>query len=120
MKNIKCDHFYYLANTEFVHSHTNSNVWYPKPKKGEIELQREIKLSLYLNYDEWKMLKIKAEKVGYNKSALVRSLIEGFETKESSPREFYEELNSIRKVGNVLNQIARRTHYQGYIEYKKI
>ena len=81
--------------------------------------KREIKLSVYLNYDEWKMLTLKAEKVGYNKSALVRSLIEGFEPKEKPSEEFYEDLNSIRKVGNVLNQIARRAHYQGYIEDEK-
>ena len=81
--------------------------------------KREIKLSVYLNYDEWKMLTLKAEKVGYNQSALVRSLIEGFEPKEKPSEEFYEDLNSIRKVGNVLNQIARRAHYQGYIEDEK-
>ena len=57
--------------------------------------------------------------MGYNKSALVRSLIEGFEPKEKPSEEFYEDLNSIRKVGNVLNQIARRAHYQGYIEDEK-
>lgn len=82
--------------------------------------KREIKLSVYLNYDEWKMLTLKAEKVGYNRSALVRSLIEGFEPKEKPSEEFYEDLNSIRKVGNVLNQIARRAHYQGYIGDEKI
>ena len=81
--------------------------------------KREIKLSVYLNFDEWKMLTLKAEKVGYNKSALVRNLIEGFEPKEKPSEEFYEDLNSIRKVGNVLNQIARRAHYQGYIEDEK-
>ena len=82
--------------------------------------KREIKLSVYLNYDEWKMLTLKAERVGYNKSALVRSLIEGFEPKEKPSEEFYEDLNSIRKVGNVLNQIARRAHYQRYIEDRKV
>ena len=81
--------------------------------------KREIKLSVYLNYDEWKMLTLKAKKVGYNKSALVRSLIEGFEPKEKPSEEFYEDLNSIRKIGNVLNQIARKAHYQGYIEDEK-
>lgn len=65
--------------------------------------QREMKLSVYLNYDEWKRLTLKAEKVGYNKSALVRSLIVGFEPKELPPKEFYYDLDSIRKVGNVLN-----------------
>ena len=44
--------------------------------------KREIKLSVYLNFDEWKRLTLKAEKVGYNKSALVRNLIERFEPKE--------------------------------------
>lgn len=81
--------------------------------------KRKIKLSVYLNDSEWKMLTLKAEKVGYNKSALVRSLIEGFEPKEKPSEEFYEDLNSIRKVGNVLNQIARRANYQGYIEDEK-
>lgn len=82
--------------------------------------KRKMKLSVYLNDDEWRMLILKAEKVGYNKSALVRSLIEGFELKEKTSEEFYEDLNSIRKVGNVLNEIARRAHYQGYIEDRKV
>ena len=47
------------------------------------------------------------------------SLIEGFKPKEKPSEEFYEDLNSIRKVGNILNQIARRAHYQGYIEDEK-
>ena len=41
------------------------------------------------------------------------------EPKEKPPMEFFEDLNSIRKVGNILNQIARRAHYQGYIEDEK-
>ena len=35
--------------------------------------QREIKLSVYLNYEEWKMLTLKAEKVGYkDKTAIAK------------------------------------------------
>lgn len=49
---------------------------------------------------------LKAEKVEYNKAALVRSLIEGFEPKEKTSEEFYEDLNSIRKVRNVLGRIV--------------
>ena len=81
--------------------------------------QRKIKLSVYLNYEEWNILTLKAEKVGYNKSDLVRSLIEGFEPKELPSREFYKDVNLIRKVGNVLDQIARRANCQGYIEEEK-
>lgn len=39
--------------------------------------KREIKLSVYLNHDEWKMLTFK-----------VRSLIEGFEQKENHQKNF--------------------------------
>lgn len=34
-------------------------------------------------------------------------------------RNWYWYINSIKKVGNILNQIARRSHYQGYIEDEK-
>ena len=50
--------------------------------------KREIKLSVYLNDDEWRMLTLKAEKVGYNKSALVRSLVEGFKSKKNHQMNF--------------------------------
>ena len=46
-------------------------------------------------------------------------MIEGFKPKEKPSDKFYEDLNSIRKVGNILNQIATRAHYQGYIEDEK-
>lgn len=80
--------------------------------------KREIKLSVYLNDDEWKMLTLKAEKVGYNKSALVRSLIEGFKLKEKPSDEFYEDLNSIRKVGNILSNCKKSTLSRIYWRWK--
>ena len=36
----------------------------PNPKKEKIMRQKEIKLRVYLNYEEWKRLTLKAEKVG--------------------------------------------------------
>lgn len=39
--------------------------------------------------------------------------------KEKPPEEFYESLNSIRKVGNVINQITVRMHMLGYVEDEK-
>jgi bacterial mobilization protein MobC len=116
---MKREHIYCPASTEFVHSHKFECGISQTQEGRKVMRKREIKLSVYLNDNEWRMLTLKAEKVGYNKSALVRSLIEGFEPKEKPSEEFYEDLNSIRKVGNVLNQIARRAHYQGYIEDEK-
>lgn len=77
------------------------------------------KLNVYLSLEERQMLRIKAEKTGLTRSALIRSLIIGFEPKEKPPEEFYKDIDSIRKVGNVLNQIAKRTKHLGYVEDTK-
>ena len=77
------------------------------------------KLNVYLSLEERQMLRIKAEKTGLTISALIRSLITGFEPKEKPPEEFYRDIDSIRKVGNVLNQIAKRTNYLGHVEDAK-
>lgn len=78
--------------------------------------ERNEKLNIYLNRDEKKMLDKKAEKAGLTNSALIRFLIEDFKPKEKPPLEFYDSLNSIRKVGNVINQMVVRANYLGYIE----
>lgn len=77
------------------------------------------KLNMYLSLEERQMLKIKAEKTGLTMSVLIRSLIIVFEPKEKTPQEFYKDIDSIRKVGNILNQIAKRTNYLGYVEDTK-
>lgn len=77
------------------------------------------KLNVYLSLEERQMLRIKAEKTGLTRSELIRSLITGFEPKEKPTEEFYKDIDSIRKVGNILNQIAKRTNYLGYIEDTK-
>ena len=78
--------------------------------------ERNEKLNIYLNRDEKKMLDRKAETTGLTNSALIRFLITDFKPKEKPPLEFYDSLNSIRKVGNVINQMVVRANYLGYIE----
>lgn len=46
-------------------------------------------------------------------------MIEDFEPKEKPPENFYESINTIRKVSNVLNQMVARTYHLGYIEDEK-
>lgn len=77
------------------------------------------KLNVYLNLEERQLLKIKSEKTGLTQSALIRSLITGFEPKEKPPQQFYKDIDLIRKIGNILNQIARRINYFGYLEDEK-
>ncbi len=81
--------------------------------------ERNWKFNVYLNTDEKFMLRRKAEATGLTTSALIRYLITDFKPKEKPPEEFYESLNSIRKIGNVLNQIAVRMHMIGYVENEK-
>ena len=76
---------------------------------------RNIKLNIFLNENEKEMLDIKAKKVKYNYSQLIRSLIKDFHPKESPPEEFYIALEGLRKIGNVINQIARYLNQFGYI-----
>lgn len=78
--------------------------------------ERNIKLNVYLNKKEKEMLDKKVKKTGLSISTLIRFLIEGYEPKEKPPRDFYDSIDSVRKIGNVLNQIAMRTHYLGYVE----
>lgn len=78
--------------------------------------ERNWKFNVYLNSDEKAMLAEKAEKTGLTYSSLIRSLILNYEPKEKPPKEFYDSLEYIRRTGNVLNQIATRMHYLGYVE----
>lgn len=81
--------------------------------------QRNWKFNVYLDHNEKQMMERKAKKTGLTYSALIRSLLEDFNPKEKPPEEFYESLNSIRKVGNVINQIAIKMHMLGYVEDEK-
>lgn len=81
--------------------------------------KRNYSLNMYLNLEEWLMLNKKSKKAGLTKSTLVRFLIKGYEPKEKPDDRFYEDINSIRKIGNVLNQIARRMHALGYVDDEK-
>ena len=57
-----------------------------------------------------------SSKVGLPYAVVIRELIMGFEPKEKPPVEFYESLNYVRRTGNILNQIATKMHYWGYVE----
>ena len=81
--------------------------------------KRDWKFSMYLTLEEKMMIKRKAERAGLNQSELIRFLVAGYEPKESPPKEFYDALNSIRKVGNLFNKMATKLYYFGYFEDEK-
>ena len=77
--------------------------------------KRNIKKQIWLNREEANQLKKKSKKVGLNEATLIRNLIMGFEPKEKPDERFYEAMKDIRKIGNNLNQIAKKANYLNYI-----
>lgn len=77
---------------------------------------RDWKLNVYLNNEEKERLFKLSSDVGLPYAVLIRQLIMGFEPKEKPPEQFYESLEYIRRTGNVLNQIAAKMHYWGYVD----
>ena len=77
---------------------------------------RKIKKQVWLNDEEARLLKHKANKVGLKESELIRSFIVGFEPKEKPGEEFYKSIKEMRKFANNLNQIARKANALNFID----
>lgn len=78
--------------------------------------KRNCKLNVYLSHEERDRLMELSSKVGLPYAVVIRKLFMGFEPKAKPPVEFYESLNHVRRTGNILNQMATKMHYWGYVE----
>ena len=70
--------------------------------------------------DEEKFLQ-NVNRAGTTKSAFLRDLINGVTIKEKPDREFYETMKQMIRIGNNLNQIARKANSLNFVdnvEYK--
>ena len=77
---------------------------------------RNIKKQIWLNHEEDKTLKHKAEKVGMSEATLIRNLINGFEPREKPDDRFYGAMKLFHSISNNLNQIARKANTLGFID----
>lgn len=77
---------------------------------------RRIKKQIWLSDEEEYLMKIKSEAVGMNASDYIRHLIVGYKPKEKPPEQFYEDIKSIRKIGNNINQIARIVNAKNIVD----
>ena len=68
---------------------------------------RNIKINIFLNEDENKILNEKVKKSGLNKSEFFRKIILDYNLKEQPDERFYEILSQLRCMANNLNQMAR-------------
>ncbi|MBP3920911.1 MAG: plasmid mobilization relaxosome protein MobC [Bacilli bacterium] len=77
---------------------------------------RKIKKQIWLSDEEDYIMKCKSESVGMNASDYIRNLIMGYKPKEKPSENFYEDIKSIRQIGNNINQIARIANAKGIID----
>lgn len=77
---------------------------------------REIRKQIRLNVDEARLLSEKSKKANMCEAEFIRKLITTSVIKEKPDDRFYEVMKEMRKIGNNLNQIARRTNTYGYVD----
>ncbi len=81
---------------------------------------RNIKINIFLNEDEKRILDEKVKKSGLNKSEFFIKIILDYKLKEQPDERFYEILAQLRGMANNLNQMARTyNRYQGYMREDK-
>ncbi len=77
--------------------------------------RRTIKKQLWLDTNENKLLKQKANKSGLTESEFLRSCIKGYKIKEQPTKEIREFTRDISGIANNINQIARAVNGARYI-----
>ena len=70
--------------------------------------RRTTKKQLWLDTNENKLLKQKANKSGLTESEFLRSCIKGYKIKEQPTKEIREFTRDISGIANNINQIARK------------
>lgn len=80
---------------------------------------RNIKINVFLNEEENKILNEKVKKSGLNKSEFFRKIILDYKLKEKPDEKFYEVLFQLRGMATNLNQIARASNRYGYVNNDK-
>ena len=89
-------------------------------KRDEFMRSRNIKVNIFLNEEENKILNEKVKKSGLNKSEFFRKIILDYQLKEKPDEKFYEILSQLRGMATNLNQMSRvYNQYKGYVNENK-
>ena len=78
--------------------------------------KRIIRKQVRLTSEEANIFTQKAKKANMSEAQFMRNLINTSVIKEKPDDRFYEVMKEMRKIGNNLNQIARRTNTYGYVD----
>ena len=81
--------------------------------------QRFIRIVFRVNEDEYEHFLKDVEKAQITKSEYLRNLINNVEIKEKPDREFYNTTQQLIRIGNNLNQIAKKANSLDFINTKE-
>ena len=91
-----------------------------KKERWEVIRNRNIKINIFLNEEENRILDEKVRKSGLNKSEFFRKIILDYQLKEKPDEKFYEILAQLRGMATNLNQMSRvYNQYKGYVNENK-
>lgn len=83
---------------------------------------RTIEIKVRLNQNEADVLNGRVKKSGLSREAYLRQLISGLIPQDAPPPDYYAMMRKVYRIGNNLNQIARKAHALDMIDapqYKK-
>lgn len=81
--------------------------------------KRNVPIMFRLNRKEAEVLDKKVKKSGISREAYLRHLITGVVPKDAPPPDYYSMMRELHKVGNNLNQIAKKANALNVIDVKR-
>lgn len=81
--------------------------------------KRNVPIMFRLNRKEAETLDKKVKKSGISREAYLRHLITGVVPKDAPPPDYYSMMRELHKVGNNLNQIAKKANALNVIDVKR-
>ena len=82
--------------------------------------KKTIKKNFWFSYDEDKQLKYLSSILNLSESNTIRKLLYETQVKECPPKEFYEAIDKINKIGININQLAKIANSTGIIYEDKL
>ena len=82
--------------------------------------RKTIKKNFWFSYDEDKQLKYLSSILNLSESNTIRKLLYETQVKECPPKEFYEAIDKINKIGININQLTKIANSTGSIYEDKL
>lgn len=80
---------------------------------------RKYPIQVYLSETEWENFRHDVLRTGLSQSDYLRKIIRRIRPREKMPADFYAMRNELHKIGNNLNQIARKAHKLNVVDVKR-